>query len=151
MLYQLNSGHNVGECHNEIQSKYYCRTLNFSWIRWMYKLYCSSRHEIFNLYFLPSVYSKKYIARQEEIPQVYVHFITIMAFLFSEYVRLWLIGGKADESSPSRTEVRIHGAIHPSLHIIPWPRVIKQRNTVLYYSFENERPCNLSGLRENLA
>jgi len=62
---------------------------------------------------------EKYIVRQEEIPQIFVHFIAIMLFLLSGYVRLWLIGGKADDSSPSTTEVRVHGAIPPYLHILP--------------------------------
>jgi len=62
---------------------------------------------------------EKYIAKQEEIPQVFVYLVTIKAFLFSGYVRLWLLGGKADDSSPFKTEVRMHGAIPPYLHTIP--------------------------------
>jgi bacteriorhodopsin len=62
---------------------------------------------------------EKYIARQEEIPQVYMHFINIMAFLFSGYLRLWLLGGKADDLFPSKAEIRMYGAIPPYLHFIP--------------------------------
>ena len=84
----------------------------------MYKLCFSSRHEIFKLTFSFFLFEKN-IARQEEIPQVYVHFIAIMAFLFSGDVRLWLLGSKFDDSFPSRTEVRMHRAIYPYRHIIP--------------------------------
>jgi len=79
----------------------------------------SAQDKKFLILLPPFFLFEKYIARQEEIPQVYVHFITIMAFLFTGYVRLWLLGGKAEDSFSSRTEVRMHGAIPPYLHITP--------------------------------
>jgi hypothetical protein len=73
---------------------------------------CISPQDMKFLILLPPFFLfEKYIPRQEEIPQVYGHFITKMAFLFIGYVRMWLLDGKTDDSSPSRTEVRIHGAI----------------------------------------
>jgi len=81
---------------------------------------CISAQDTKFLILLPPFFLfEKYIARQEEIPQVFVHFITITAFVFSGYVRLWLLVGKADDSSPSTTEVRMHGAIPTYLHILP--------------------------------
>jgi hypothetical protein len=61
----------------------------------------------------------KYVARQEELPQIYVHFVTIMAFLFSGYPRLCLLVGNADDWSPSRSKVTMRWAVPSHLHIIP--------------------------------